>query len=86
MEKLNQKKVTIATGLTSVAIYLGCFLLMLIAGKEGLVKISNLLFHSMDFTNIIRTEMPLLETLFGAIISSIFGAWRFTYLHLFITK
>jgi hypothetical protein len=32
MEKVNQKKMAIAIGLTSVAIYLGCFFVMLFEG------------------------------------------------------
>ena len=72
MEKINQLKFGIAAGLTSVVIYFGCFLTMLILGKESLVKLSNLLFHGMDFQNIIRTDIPILESLVGAIVSFLF--------------
>ena len=72
MEKLNQKKFAIASGLTSVVIYLGCFLIMTILGKDSLVKLSNLLFHGMDFSNIIRMNIPIGETLLGAVTSFIF--------------
>lgn len=44
MENLNQKKFALAAGLSSVVIYLGCFLIMAILGKDSLVKLSNLLF------------------------------------------
>lgn len=76
MEKLNVKKFALAAGLTSVAIYLGCFLIMQILGEKSLVKLSNLLFHGMDFSNIIRTNIPLLETLLGALLSFVF--WSVT--------
>ena len=76
MEKLNQKKFAIATGLTSVIIYLGCFLTMALLGKESLVKLSNLLFHGMDFNDIVRMNIPIGETLIGAMISFIF--WGLT--------
>lgn len=66
MEKLNQKKIALASGFTSVVIYLGWFLLMTVLGKESLVKLSNLLFHGMDFSNIIRMNIPISETLIGA--------------------
>lgn len=66
MEKLNQKKFAIASGLTSVVVYLGCFLIMTVLGKDSLVKLSNLLFHGMDFSNIIRMNIPIGETLLGA--------------------
>ncbi len=72
MEKLNQKKIAIASGLTSVVVYLGCFLLMTILGKDSLVKLSNLLFHGMDFSNIIRMNIPIGETLMGAVTSFVF--------------
>jgi hypothetical protein len=72
MENLDQNRFALASGLTSVAIYLGCFLIMLILGKESLVKLSNLIFHGMDFANIIRTEIPIVETLIGAVASFMF--------------
>lgn len=72
MEKLNQKKFAIASGVTSVVIYLGCFLIMSVIGKDSLVKLSNLLFHGMDFSNIIRMNIPIGETLLGAFVSFIF--------------
>ncbi len=72
MEKLNQKKFAIASGLTSVVIYLGCFLIMTILGKDSLIKLSNLLFHGMDFSNIIRMNIPIGETLLGAVTSFLF--------------
>ena len=73
MEKLNQKKFAIAAGLTSVVIYLGCFLTMAVLGKEGIVKLSNLLFHGMDFSQIIRMNIPIEETALGAVLS--FAFW-----------
>lgn len=72
MEKLNQKKIAIASGLASVLVYLGCFLIMTLLGKDSLVKLSNLLFHGMDFSNIIRMKIPIGETLLGAVVSFIF--------------
>ncbi len=72
MEKLNQKKLGIAAGLTSVVVYLGCFLIMAVLGKDSLVKLSNLLFHGMDFSHIIRMDIPIIETLIGAIVSFLF--------------
>jgi|GEM_PF-2228536 hypothetical protein len=62
----------IATGSNLVAIYLSFFFIMLIVGKEGLVKISNLMFNGMDFTNIIRIRTPIVKRMLGAVISLIF--------------
>ena len=72
MVDLNQKKFAIATGMVSVIIYLGCFFVMVVFGKESLVNLSNLLFHGMDFSNIIRTDIPIVETVIGAITSFVF--------------
>lgn len=72
MKQLNAKQFGIASGLTSVVIYLGCFLIMTILGKGSLIKLSNMLFHGMDFTNIIRMDVPFIETLLGAILSFLF--------------
>lgn len=72
MERLNQKKFAVASGLTSVVVYLGCFLIMVVLGKDSLVKLSNLLFHGMDFSNIIRMDIPIAETLLGAVLSFLF--------------
>jgi hypothetical protein len=72
MEKLNQKKFALASGLTSAVIYLGCFLTMSMLGKDALVKLSNLLFHGMDFSTVIRMNIPIGETLLGVLISFLF--------------
>ena len=47
---------------------------MVILGEKSLIKLSNFIFHGMDFTTIIRTEIPLWETFVGVIISFIFWA------------
>jgi hypothetical protein len=72
MEIIHHKKLAVATGLASVVIYLGCFFIMAALGKESLVKLSNLLFHGMDFSNIIRMNIPISETVIGAFISFVF--------------
>ena len=45
---------------------------MTVLGKDSLVKLSNLLFHGMDFSNIIRMNIPIGETLLGAVASFVF--------------
>jgi hypothetical protein len=74
MEKLNQRKLALATGTTSIVIYLGCFGIMALFGKDSLVKLSNLLFHGMDFSNIIRMDIPISETIIGVFVSFLFWA------------
>ena len=75
MKRINQTKFAIASGLTSVVVYLGCFSIMQLLGKDGIVKLSNLLFHGMDFSNIVRMDIPIGETVLGTVIS--FGFWGF---------
>ncbi|MCI5092696.1 DUF5676 family membrane protein [Phaeodactylibacter sp.] len=74
MKNLQQNKFAIASGGASVVVYLGCFLVMQLLGTESLVKFSNLLFHGMDFSTIIRTDITLLETLIGTAASFVFWA------------
>ncbi len=70
--KVNTIKLGIASGVVSVLVYVGCAILMMIVGKDSLVSISNLLFHGMEFENIIRETVPLTETLLGLLVSFLF--------------
>ncbi len=72
MNKVNIKKITLASGVTGAIIYLSCFILMSIFPREVLIKIANMLFHGIDFTKIIRMNIPLTETMLGIIVSFIF--------------
>ncbi len=68
-------KFAIAAGITGSLLYLSCFLLMSILPEATLVKLANLLFHGMDFTNELRMNIPLSETILGTITS--FFVWSF---------
>lgn len=69
---MNNIKIGIATGLGAVLFYLGCFTFMKIAGIANTVKLSNLLFHGMDFTNILRSDIPISESIIGMFVTFIF--------------
>ena len=86
MKQLNAKSFGLASGIASVIVYLGCALVMIVLGKEGLVKLSNLLFHGMEFSEIIRPDIPLTETLLGAIFSFIFWGVTGFFLALIYNK
>lgn len=86
MKKQKAIKTAISTGLTSVVIYLGCYLIILIMGRHSIVKLSNYLFHGVDFTSIIRTDIPFLETLLGAVISFVFWGFVGLVFSLFYNK
>ena len=67
MSKLNSKNFGLSIGIVSVIFYFGCVLSMLILGKGGIIYLSNLLFHGVDWSSIIRMDVPLLDTLLGAV-------------------
>lgn len=67
MKTLNSKNFGLSIGITAVIFYFGCVLSMLILGKEGITYLSNLLFHGVDFSSIIRMDVPIKDTLFGAV-------------------
>lgn len=74
MKKLNAKNFGLSIGIVSVIFYFGCVLSMLILGKDGITYLSNLLFHGVDFSSIIRTDIPLSDTLLGAVATFILWA------------
>lgn len=76
MTQINAKKFSLASGITGAIIYISCFLLMSILGKSTLIKLANTLFHGMDFSNILRMDIPIIETVIGIILSFIF--WGIT--------
>ncbi len=72
MNKIDVKRFGIASGIVGAIVYTACILVVLILGKDALVKIANILFHGMDFTNIIRMDIPVFESILGIFISFIF--------------
>ena len=68
-------KFALAAGLSSVIAYIGCVVLMAIVGEEGVIRISNLLFHGMEFTGNIRMDIPLTDNILGVVMSFVF--WGF---------
>ena len=71
MGNINVKKFSLASGLAGAIVYLSCFILMSILPKEYLIKLANLIFHGIDFSEDIRMNIPILETLIGVIVSFI---------------
>ena len=71
MNTLDAKKFTLASGLTGVIVYFSCFILMAVLPRETLIKLGNLLFHGLDFSQDIRMDIPFTETLTGLFASFI---------------
>ncbi len=73
MTTLDAKKFGLAVGSTFGLFYLGCVIVVMSVGKGGVVFIFNTLFHGLDVTPLIRTEMPAINMVIGLIEIFIFG-------------
>ncbi|HHC80991.1 MAG TPA: hypothetical protein ENK46_14000 [Flavobacteriia bacterium] len=71
MNQINVKKFALASGFTGAIIYLTCFIIMSLLPKETLIKLANLIFHGIDFSEDIRMNIPIAETLLGIVASFI---------------
>lgn len=67
MNTINVKKFGLAFGITGALLYLGCILVMIIAGREGTILFFNSLLHGLDTAPIIRMDIPWWEALIGII-------------------
>jgi hypothetical protein len=57
----------LAFGITGVILYLGCIVVMVIAGRQGSVEFFNNLFHGINTASIIRINVPAREAVIGLI-------------------
>ena len=73
MNILNIRKFGLAVGVTWALLYLGCGLLMLTIGKDGIVLFFNSLLHGLDTTSIIRMDAPIHEFFIGLVESFVLG-------------
>ena len=73
MEKLHVKKLGFSLGLTGAIAYLGCMIIMFIAGKEGTITFFNSLLHGLDVTQVVRMDISIVEAIFGIIQTFILG-------------
>lgn len=71
--KLNVKKFGMSLGLTFALVYLGCALVVIIAGHEASISFFNTLLHGIDVSSIVRMDMPLWEALLGIVEIFILG-------------
>ena len=65
MGAINIRKFGFAWGVTGVILYFSCVVVMVAAGREGTIFLFNSLMHGIDFSYIMRMDMPLGEMLFG---------------------
>ncbi len=67
MNKIDVKRFGFAVGSTVALLYLGCVVVLMVAGYDTAVRFGNSLLHGLDISGIIRMDIPLLEALFGLI-------------------
>ncbi len=70
---MNVKRAGLAFGFTGALLYVGCALLMMIAGSAGTVKLFNSLLHGLDVSVIVRIGVPLVESLLGLAVTFLLG-------------
>lgn len=74
MNTINVKKMGMAVGITGALLYLGCIIVMATVGQDGSVKFFNTLIHGVDFSSIVRMNMPWWEAIIG-ILETFILAW-----------
>ncbi|OEK03914.1 hypothetical protein BFP97_16645 [Roseivirga sp. 4D4] len=74
MNTINIRKFGFAFGLTGALLYLGCIIVMSLAGREGTVQFFNSLIHGIDTAAIIRMEIPWWKALIG-LVETFILAW-----------
>ncbi len=67
MNKIDVKRFGFAVGSTVALLYLGCVVVLMVAGHDTAVRFGNSLLHGLDISGIIRMDIPLLEALFGLV-------------------
>lgn len=75
MNIINVKKMGLAFGVTGALLYLGCIIVMATVGREGSIKFFNTLIHGVDFSSVVRMNIPVWEAVIG-----IFEAFIFSWL------
>lgn len=73
MKTLSIKKLGLAVGSTGAIFYLGCMILMLVAGTKGTALLFNSLLHGLDVEPVIRMGVPFGETVIGLVLTFILG-------------
>ena len=67
MGVINVKKFGLAFGATGALLYLGCAIVMAIAGREASIFLFNSMMHGIDISPIIRMKVPIGEMFIGII-------------------
>jgi hypothetical protein len=65
MEAIDIKRFGLAFGATLAIFYLGCVFVMATVSREATIHFFNSLLHGIDFTPIIRSNIPVWEMVIG---------------------
>lgn len=76
MQSLNVQRFSLAFGVASALLYVGCAVFMAILGKQSTIVFFNSLLHGLDVRLIIRMDVPFQDTIIGIIETFILG-WVF---------
>jgi hypothetical protein len=76
MQPIHVQRFSLAFGVASALLYVGCAVFMAIMGKQSTVVFFNSLLHGLDVRLIIRMDVPFQDTLIGIIETFIMG-WLF---------
>jgi hypothetical protein len=76
MQRLNVQRFSLAFGVASALLYVGCVVFVAILGKQTTITFFNSLLHGLDVRFIIRMEVPFQDTIIGIIETFILG-WLF---------
>lgn len=73
MKTINVSRFGMATGVTAGLLYVGCALLMLIAGHDGTTYVFNSLLHGLDVSSIVRMNMSVWQSCTGFLATIVLG-------------
>ena len=76
MQTLNVPRFSLAFGVASALLYVGCVVFMAVLGQQSTITFFNSLLHGLDVRLIIRMDVPLRDTIIGIIETFILG-WVF---------
>ena len=64
---IDAKRLGLASGISFSILYVGCILLMLIAGKGGTTWLFNSILHGLDVSPVTRMSVPIVDTCIGLV-------------------
>jgi len=73
MGAINVKKFGLAWGSTFALLYVGCAVVMAVAGREGTIFLFNSMMHGIDVSGVIRMDVPVVEMILGIVQVFILG-------------